>query len=212
MRIGRLDAIWRYPTKSLHFEALDSADVDPDGIRGDRASALIVTDGHARLGKPYRGTENDRFHLEANVEAARALAAQRGVRTEARTGERFFDAAPISILVDAWLEGVSAHVGYAVEPTRYRPNLFVRAAEGFSLLEADLVGWELALGPVRLRVRQPIERCVVTTYDPDGGESDPQILRYVARERKTWMGIYCDVLTPGVIRDGDELLGALPGA
>ena len=41
---------------------------------------------------------------------------------------------------------------------------------------------------------KPIERCVVTTYDPDGGASDPRILRYVAQERKTWMGIYCDVV------------------
>ena len=211
MHIGRLDAIWRYPTKSLHFEALDEAAVDPDGIRGDRTRALVVTAGHARLGKTYRGTENDRFHLEYDDEAARALAAQRGVQTEVRGGERFFDAAPISMLVDRWLEGLSAHVGYAVEPHRFRPNLFVRAAEGFALLEDGLAGWELALGPVRLRVRAPIERCVVTTYDPNGGAADPRILRYVAQERKTWMGIYCDVVTPGAIRAGDDLLRVLPG-
>ncbi len=207
MLIGKLDAIWRYPTKSLHFEGLEEADVDPDGIRGDRTRALVVTAGHARLGKPYRGTENDRFHLESDVEAARALAAERGVQTEAHGGERFFDAAPVSILIDRWLEGLSAHVAYAVEPSRFRPNLFVRAADGFSMLEEDLVGWELALGPVRLRVRKPIERCVVTTYDPDGGANDPRILRYVAQERKTWMGIYCDVVTPGAIRQGEDLLG-----
>ncbi|HTA37534.1 MAG TPA: MOSC domain-containing protein [Candidatus Acidoferrales bacterium] len=211
MQIGRLDAIWRYPTKSLHFESLDAADVDADGIRGDRERALVVTDGHARLGKPYRGTENDRFHLVSDDAAARALAAERGVQTEVRGG-RFFDAAPVSILVDSWLEGLCAHVGYAVEPHRFRPNLFVRAADGFALLEDDLAGWELSLGPVRLRVREPIERCVVTTYDPGGGASDPRILRYVAQERKTWMGIYCDVVTPGVIRPGDELLRVLPDA
>ena len=212
MQIGRLDAIWRYPTKSLHFELLDEAHVDSDGIRGDRTRALIVTAGHARLGKPYRGTENDRFHLETDREAARALAAQRGVQTQERGGERFFDAAPISILVDRWLDGLSAHLGYAVQPDRFRPNLFVRAADGFSMLEEDLAGWEIALGPVRLRVRAPIERCVVTTYDPDGGASDPRILRYVAQERKTWMGIYCDVVATGIVRPGDELRRILPDA
>jgi uncharacterized protein YcbX len=212
MQIGRLDAVWRYPTKSLHFESLDEADVDSDGIRGDRTRALVVTAGHARLGKPYRGTEHDGFHLVTDGEAARVLAAERGVQTEERGGERFFDAAPISILVDRWLDGLSAHLGYAVQPGRFRPNLFVRAADGFSMLEEDLVGWELALGPVRLRVRKPIERCVVTTYDPGGGASDPRVLRYVARERKTWMGIYCDVVTTGVIRPGDALLRVLPDA
>jgi uncharacterized protein YcbX len=212
MLVGRLDAIWRYRTKSLHFEALDAADVDSDGIRGDRTRALIVTAGHARLGKTYRGGENDRLHLVTDAESARALAAQRGVQTEERDGERFFDAAPISILVDRWLEGLNTYLGYAVEPIRFRPNLLVRAADGFSMLEDDLVGWELALGPVRLRVRQPIERCVVTTYDPDGGASDPRILRYVAQQRKTWMGIYCDVVATGVIRPGDEVLRVLSSA
>jgi uncharacterized protein YcbX len=212
MLVGRLDAIWRYRTKSLHFEALDAADVDSDGIRGDRTRALVVTAGHARLGKTYRGGENDRLHLATDVDSARALAAQRGVQTEERDGERFFDAAPISILVDRWLEGLNAHLGYAVEPSRFRPNLLVRAADGFSMLEDDIVGWELSLGAVRLRVRKPIERCVVTTYDPDGGASDPRILRYVAQQRKTWMGIYCDVVATGIVRLGDELLGVLPDA
>ncbi len=212
MDIGRLDAIWRYPTKSLHWESLAEADVEMGGIRGDRTHALVVTAGHARLGKPFRGKEHERFHLETDAESARALAAERGVQTEERDGERFFDAAPISILVDRWLEGLSTHVGYAVQPIRFRPNLFVRAADGFSTLEEDLVGWELALGPVRLRVREPIERCVVTTYDPDGGGNDPRVLRYVAQERKTWMGIYCDVVTTGVIRPGHELLAVSPSA
>jgi uncharacterized protein YcbX len=212
MHIGTLDAIWRYPTKSLHWESLAEADVDPDGIRGDRTRALVVTAGHARLGKTYRGKEHDRFHLETDLEAARELAAQHGVQVEERGGERFFDDAPISILVDRWLEGLNAHVGYAVQPIRFRPNLFVRAADGFTGLEEDLIGWELALGTVRLRVREPIERCVVTTYDPDGGASDPRILRFVAQERKTWMGVYCDVVEPGVVRPGDDLLRVLQGA
>jgi uncharacterized protein YcbX len=212
MHIGTLDTIWRYPTKSLHFERLEEAPIDLDGLRGDRISALVVTSGHAREGKPYRGTENDRFHLTGDLDAARALAAERGVQTEYREGVRFFDAAPVSIIVDAWLADLSAHVGYPVEPSRFRPNLFVQAAPGFAALEEDLIGWELDLGTARLRVRTPIERCVVTTYDPDGGESDPRILRFVAQQRKTWMGVYCDVVTTGVVRPGDELRRVLPGA
>lgn len=212
MHIGRLDAVWRYPTKSLHGEPLAQAEVDLDGVRGDRTRALIVTSGHARTGKTYRGTEHDRFHLTGDEEAARALAAARGVQTEARSGERFFDAAPISLLIDRWLEDLSAHLGYVVEPIRFRPNLFVRAAADFALREDAMNGWELELGTTRLRVRNPIERCVVTTYDPEGGAADPRILRFVAQERNEWMGVYCDVVTPGVVRPGDELLRVLPGA
>ena len=99
---------------------------------------------------------------------------------------------------------MSEHVGYRVEYQRFRPNFFVtadRAVPG----EAALAGLQLQLGEVMLRVRYPIERCVVTTYDLNGGEADPRILRYVAAERSTWMGVYCDVLRVGVVRTDDVL-------
>lgn len=72
--------------------------------------------------------------------------------------------------------------------------------------EAMLTGRELQLGEVTLRVRYPIERCVVPSYDPGGGGSDPRILRYVAQARSNWMGIYCDVPRAGIARTGDSLV------
>jgi uncharacterized protein len=212
MLIGTLDAIWRYPTKSLRWEPLDEAEVELDGLRGDRTRAFVVTDGHARAGKTYRGKENDRFHLTGDDGAARSLAAERGVRVELHEGERFFDDAPVSLLIDRWLDALNEHAGYAVEPIRFRPNFFVRAADGFAHGEDAMTGWELQLGAVRLRVRYPIERCVVTTYHPDGAPGDPRILRFVAQERNAWMGVYCDVVTPGIARRGDSLRRVLPDA
>ncbi len=44
------------------------------------------------------------------------------------------------------------------------------------------------------------------TYHPRGAASDPQILRYLAQERNTWMGIYCDVVRPGSVRVGNEIV------
>jgi uncharacterized protein len=205
MLVGALERIFRFPTKSQRWERLERVAVGADGLDGDRVSALVVRSGHAREGKTYRGKENDRLHLTERPDAAADLAAQRGVDVEVRRGERFFDAAPVSILLDRWLNGLNAHVGYAVEPIRFRPNFFVRSVPSFALEEEEMTGWDLALGAARLRVRCPIERCVVTTYDPDGGVSDAQILRYVAQARKTFMGIYCDVLEPGVVRAGDSL-------
>jgi len=205
MDLGRLGAIWRYPIKSLAGESLESALVFADGLEGDRERALLVRDGHARTGKPYRGKENDRLHTAADAPAALELARVRGVTAElASDDERFFDDAPISIVVDRWLDGISDHVGYRVEYQRFRPNFFIEAQKGVPE-EAALSGRELALGEVRLRVRYPIERCVVTTYDLAGGEADARILRYIAQERSTWMGIYCDVLRAGTVRIGDSL-------
>ncbi|HTU83106.1 MAG TPA: MOSC domain-containing protein [Candidatus Acidoferrales bacterium] len=211
MTIGTVGAIWRYPVKSLAAQPLERADVSTSGLAGDRERALWVRTGHARAGKTYRGKENDRLHLARDGAAALGVAAAAGVDAELRDGERFFDAAPVSVLVDRWLRELGEYVGYAVEPLRFRPNLFVRAEPSFEQGEAQLVGAELMVGSVRLRVREPIERCVVTTYDPKGGDADPRILRFVAQSRNTWMGVYCDVLEPGTLALGDTL-SRLPGA
>ena len=204
MTIGTLASIWRYPVKSQRYEALDEALVEPTGVHGDRISAyLIQTAGHPREGKAFRGKENDHLHLTASDAEAKVLADRARVHIERAGGGRYFDDAPVSLIVDRWLDELSAHVGYAVAPLRFRPNFFVTAAPEFAAPEATLEGRELRLGAVTLRVRYPIERCVVTTYDPNGGPSDPRILRFVAQQRNSWMGVYCDVVEPGRVRVSD---------
>ena len=202
-----LARIWRYPVKSLRGEALPDALLDVEGLEGDRTRALVVREGHARLGKTYRGKEDERLHLTSDASHAIEAAHTRGVRVELLDDEaRYFDDAPVSLIIDRWLDGLSRHVGFAVEPERFRPNLFVESAPTMSLREDDLTGRELALGDeVRIRVRYPIERCVTTTYDQQTGESNPEVLRYVAQARATWMGVYCDVLRAGTVRVGDSL-------
>ena len=197
MLIGTLDAVRRYPVKSLPGERLEVAEVAADGIPGDRARALFVLSGSARLEKTYRGKEDERLHRVSGVDAARAAAAQRGVELEVRSDGHFFDDAPISIVVDRWLDELSKHVGYHVEWERFRPNFFVRACDAFAKTESELVDASLALGSVKLRVRCPIGRCVAVTYHPHADSIDPRILDFIAQERNAWMGIYCDVVEPG---------------
>jgi uncharacterized protein YcbX len=206
MIVGSLASIWRYPVKSLRGEPLDSVAVDAAGIPGDRSSALFVRSGHAREGKTFRGKEHDRLHLTNDPVEAVRLGAERGVALEHQIGEHFFDDAPISLLLDVWLRELRVHAGYEVQPERFRPNFFVRARPDFGLKEADLADAELLLGAVRLRVRDPIGRCVTTTYDPEGAASDPEVLQFVVRERNGWMGVYCDVLQAGVVRTGDDVV------
>jgi uncharacterized protein len=209
MVIGTIDAVRRYPVKSLRGESLQCARVGAGGLVGDRASALFVTAGDARVGKAYRGKEHDRLHLIADKDAALGAAAARGVTAQMRDGDHFFDDAPVSILVDRWLEELRDHVAYPVEWERFRPNFYVRATPEFSQDEMELQGAKLKLGSVRLLVRCPIERCVTVTYHPRGGHSDPRILRFLAQRRNAWMGIYCDVLEPGEASVGDLLIGDL---
>ncbi|MEO6912783.1 MAG: MOSC domain-containing protein [Candidatus Baltobacteraceae bacterium] len=203
--LGHIGNIWRYPIKSLRAQPLESAQVLSDGIAGDRAGALYVTGGHARLGKTYRGKENNRLHTTDRVDAARAFAGGIGLEYRADAGERYFDAAPVSLLFDTWLAQGSALVGYALDPLRFRPNIFALACEEGVPLESPLIGSEMQIGEVRLRVREGIGRCVTTTYDIQTGESDENVLFAVARNRANLMGVYCDVVRTGEIFRGDPI-------
>lgn len=206
MRIGTVNAIWRFPTKSMAGERLSVANVLSDGIEGDRTGAFSVVRGPRREGNYYRGKEDETLHLQHDRARVTAHAAERGYELEELDGERYFDAECISIVVDRWLDGVSQFVGYRIEPERFRPNVIVTAADGFRAAEPDLTGRMIGIGDaVRLRVLRPIVRCVVPNYDLNGGPSDDRVLRYLAQARETWMGIYCDVLRAGVARDGDTV-------
>jgi len=207
MELGTIAGLWRYPVKSLRAEPLARATVLADGLQGDRTAALVVeTPRHARAGKPYRGKESSRLHLTADPETAASYAADRGVMvTLDRAQPRWFDARPVSVLFDLWVRDVEALVGEELDPLRWRPNLFVRAAPGFATREPDLVGTTVAAGGVTLRVVDTIGRCVTTTYDVATGEPFPLVLEAVAARRDNVVGVYCEVVTPGDVALGDTL-------
>ena len=205
--LGTLQAIRRYPIKSLRGEDLREVTVLDDGLPGDRVAAPFVVSGHARAGKTLRGKEHNRLHLLTTADEARAAAAERGIQIEVRDeGTHYFDDAPISLIFDCWIDGVSAQMGYRVRFERFRPTFYARADQEFDETERSLEGARLQIGnELLLRVRYGIERCVVPTYDLETGESDPRILRYIVQQRQNIMGVYCDVETEGTVRTGDTI-------
>jgi len=207
MHAGTVAALWRYPVKSLRAEPLARATVLADGLEGDRTAALVVeTPSHARAGKPYRGKESSRLHLTADPETAATYAADANVMVTLDRGEpRWFDARPVSVLFDLWVRDVEALVGEALDPLRWRPNVFVRAMPEFVRREPELVGATLRAGTVVLRVVATIKRCVTPTYDVATGASSPLVLEAVAAQRDNVVGIYCEVVTPGELAVGDAL-------
>lgn len=205
MDLGTVAALWRYPVKSLRAEPLARATVLADGLAGDRTAALVVeTPSHARAGKPFRGKESAQLHLTADPETAASYAADAGVAVSLdRSAPRWFDAGEVSLLLDLWVGDAEALVGEVLDPLRWRPNVYVRAAPGFVRREAALVGATLRAGGVVLHVTATIKRCVTTTYDVATGERLPRVLEAVATERANVMGVYCRVVTPGEIALGD---------
>lgn len=203
-RLGTLRSIWTYPIKSLRRVPHDEVRIDEDGLAGDRRAAFYVASAeHARSGKTYRGKEDNRLHLIERPDEALGAVQDRGVDLEMRVGGRHFDAGTVSLILDCWIAEVERALGRALDPLRWRPNLFVAAET--DVTEQVLAGARVMVGDVVLRVLRPIGRCVTTTYDQVTGESDAEVLGFVARSRDNKMGVYCDVETPGTVRVGDVL-------
>ncbi len=205
--LGEIATIWRYPIKSLSAEPLNCAHVEAQGLSGDRSSALFVESGHARAGKPYRGKEHNLLHTTSRPQEAERFAAATGVevRLRAEPGKRYFDDAPISLVFDSWISEVEKALEMPLDPRRWRPNFYARAADDFELSEDELVGSVIEAGGVVLRVCDTIKRCVTITYDVETGEPDQDVLLYVAQRRANVMGVYCEVELAGTVRAGDPL-------
>jgi MOSC domain-containing protein len=203
--LGRLAGIWRYPVKSLAWEPLPTAEFDGRGMLGDRAAALFVTTPERpRSGKTLRGKEQPRFHTLADAAAAQRVADETALELEVRDEGPYFDAAPVSLVFDQWLDELEALCGMVCEPLRFRPNLFARALQPLPP-EAGLSGVRLRIGSALLQVSRPIVRCVTPSYDLVTAESSQELLRTLVQKRNNLMGVYCTVESPGSVTLGDTL-------
>ncbi|MGH7709321.1 MAG: MOSC domain-containing protein [Vulcanimicrobiaceae bacterium] len=206
--LGTVARIWRYPVKALAGEPLDGVEIDERGLLGDRQRALFVaTPGEPRTGKPYRGKEHNRLHTVQTIEAAQRLGVERSLALEPRAVGPYFDAEPVSIILDHWIAEVERIAGTLLEPLRFRPNLFVRTMGDSVPAEAELLGRTLTAGGVRLRVVSAIVRCVTPSYDVATGEQQPLVQRAIVAGRDNIVGVYCRVESAGRVACGDALLG-----
>ncbi len=57
-----------------------------------------------------------------------------------------------------------------------------------------------------MRVDQQDERCVITTVDPVTSERNPAVLRALAQQRETCIGVYGSTVTPGLVAVGDPVV------
>ncbi|MGH7728154.1 MAG: MOSC domain-containing protein [Vulcanimicrobiaceae bacterium] len=203
--LGTLAGLWRYPTKALRGEALESAEVTHAGIAGDRARALFVRDAdHPRAQKTYRGKEDRRLHLGSDPLAFAARSADEGLALTLESEGPYFDDEPLSLVLDCWLRELERLCGLSLDRLRFRPNLFVHTLAEVGD-EPELIGARVTAREVVLRIVAPIRRCVTITYDQNDGTPAPAILEAVARDRENVLGVYAHVEVPGRLTRGERL-------
>jgi hypothetical protein len=111
----------------------------------------------------------------------------------------------LSIINLASVAAVETAVGAAVNPLRFRGNLYVTGWPAWH--EFDLLGRELGIGDARLQVVKRIVRCAATEVDPDTGIRDLTLPRSLMQNfGHADCGIYAEVVTGGDIAAGDAII------
>lgn len=90
---------------------------------------------------------------------------------------------------------------------RFRMTITVDGAAAWE--EHDWAGREIDVGEVRLRIVDPVPRCVVTTRDPEKGRRDVPVLQTLAKlrgKKDVTFGVWCEVTRPGRVRCGDRVV------
>jgi len=225
--VGRVVGLWRYPVKSMAGEHLAACDVSWHGLAGDRRWAFI-RDGLARSDFPwltmrerpdmgqYRPSLRDPSRPDASPMTVRtpagaeldvadaSLAAELGAGVRVMKQRRgVFDTMALSLITTQSVAGLGALLDGELDVRRFRPNVLIEAAGDFP--EDAWVGCVLRIGELRMRVDKRDQRCVMVNIDPVTTERDPAVLRAIARERESCLGVYGSTVEPGRLAIGDRV-------
>jgi uncharacterized protein YcbX len=119
-----------------------------------------------------------------------------------------FDAFPLMMMTQSGMDGVQARsAGSQVDVRRFRPNFLIETVDGKpGHAEADWSGKKLQIGELVIQADITCPRCIMTTHGFKDLPKDPKIMRSVVQETGGDLGIYAAVVTPGVVKAGDDIV------
>jgi uncharacterized protein len=117
----------------------------------------------------------------------------------------FWDVASIHVVTTSTLHRLAeAAPGKDFDVRRFRPNLVIDTGEDVGFAEAAWVGSTLSIGATaQLRITRHCPRCVMTTHAQGDLPRDPGILQTAARVSEANVGVYAEVVRPGLVGVGD---------
>ena len=203
--------IWRYPVKSMAGEQLQSAQLTPSGIDGDRVIQVRNAHGRTITSRAHPGLLGHRGTLDGQgnplvdglpwtdptILAAVQKIAGPGSRLVRDDSLDRFDILPLLVATDGSI------AAFGRDRRRLRPNIVVGGVSG--LEEREWPGGELVIGDVVIGIQDLRARCIMTTYDPDSLAPDPQVLRDIVKRFGGKLALNCDVLRGGSIQVDQEV-------
>jgi MOSC domain-containing protein len=232
IEIGRIEAIFRFPVKSMAGERLEAATLGWHGLDGDRRLALRRLDD--RSGFPWLSASRlpelvlfrphgARGELPTHVRTpdgedmpvfAENLAAEIGRRLGApvqmmELKHGIFDEGSISVIAVDTVREIGRLAGLNPDVRRFRPNLVVRTLRSVPFQEDEWLGGVLSFGEgddapaVAVTLRD--ERCSMLNLDPDSASSAPEMMKAVVRANQNHAGVYCTVTRVGRLAVGQTV-------
>lgn len=115
---------------------------------------------------------------------------------------------PVTLMSSASVAALGEALdGGPPDARRFRMTITVDGTEPWE--EHGWAGRELDVGEARLRIADPVPRCVVTTRDPDEGRRDVPVLQTLAKlrgKKDVTFGVWCEVTRAGSVCRGDSVV------
>lgn len=173
VEIGVVEALYRYPVKSMAGERLDRVELGWHGLEGDRRLALRRLDDRSgfpwltasRLPElllfvPQRNGDRDGASLPSHIRSpdghdlpvfGEDLAAEVGRRHGAPVEMTYlkhgtFDEAPVSVIDLSTVREIGRLAGLEPDERRFRPNIVLRSSGDLPFAEDAWVGGVLSFG------------------------------------------------------------------
>jgi uncharacterized protein YcbX len=235
IEIGNVEAIFRYPVKSMGGERLEEASLGWHGLEGDRRLAFRKLDDRSefpwltasklpdllRFAPHHRdGAQGDLpTHIrtpdgEALPVFGEDLAAEVGRRYGApvqmmQLKHGIFDEASISVIALDTVGEISRLAGQTPDVRRFRPNVAVRSVRPVPFQEDEWVGGVLSFGEGNdapaITVTLRDVRCSMLNLDPDSASPAPEMMKAVVRVHQNTAGIYGTVTRIGRLAVGQNI-------
>jgi uncharacterized protein YcbX len=235
IKVGEIEALFRYPVKSMGAERLDVADLGWHGLDGDRRLAFRRTDDRGgfpwlqasslpelilfvplRL-RPAVGDLPTHVRTPEGEELAvfgQGLATEIGNRHGSpvemmHLNRGIFDEASVSVIVSATVGEIGRLVAQRPDVRRFRPNILIRSLRSVPFEEDGWVGGALLFGEANesaaIAVTNRDERCSMVNFDPDSARTTAEVLKAIVRVRDNKAGVYGAVIRRGRLAVGQPV-------
>jgi uncharacterized protein YcbX len=235
IEIAHVEAIFRYPVKSMGGERLETAQLGWHGLDGDRRLAFRRINDRSEFPWLSASKLPDLVRFSPRCQNGASGDLPTHVRTPdgvempvfgedlaTEVGRRYgapvemmqlkhgiFDEASISIIASDTVREIGRLAGVSADMRRFRPNIVVRLLRAGPFQEDEWLGGVLSFGggddAPAVNVTMRDVRCSMVNLDPDSATPAPEVMKAIVRANENNAGIYGAVTRTGQVAVGQTV-------